>query len=354
MVKISFKTKGWKLLATAVICVTVLTAATILLQTRQTAEAAMIEPIHEGLVGWWRFDEGEGNIAKDSSGNNNEGTIYGATWTDGKYGKALSFDGVDDYVLISNSPSLQVTGNLTISFWVYLNSLSSTQVVVSKMWHEYIVKIMANGAVYFEHQGSAGWECVANVLPPGSMTSGTWIHVAVVRDMSTMTVTGYKNGVANAPRSFTKTPAPTSYNVNIGRETDGYYKLNGILDEVRIYNRALSQTEINELSQKMPDFSSKLLAKIPKGTVQVIVTVAWQGVGGLNVTLIRSPSEIYTEDMLSVYYKTRYSTADGTSEMLNIKRLSISVPALSSDENWYITLDVDDVKEYTITVEMQK
>jgi hypothetical protein len=193
------------------------------------------------------FDKDDGSYARDRSGYNNHGVIYGASRVDGKYGKALSFDGVDDYVLISNSPSLQVAGDLTISFWVYFNSLSSVQVVVSKMWHEYIVKIMTDGSVRFEHQGSAGWESVADVLPPGSMTSGTWIHVAVVRDMSTMTVTGYKDGAASAPRSFTKTPAPTSYNVNIGRETDGYYCLNGTIDEVRIYNRALSKAEIQHI-----------------------------------------------------------------------------------------------------------
>ena len=50
----------------------------------------------EGLVAEWHFDEGAGSILKDSSGNGNDGVIYGATWVDGKYGEALSFDGVDD------------------------------------------------------------------------------------------------------------------------------------------------------------------------------------------------------------------------------------------------------------------
>lgn len=75
--------------------------------------------------------------------------------------------------------------------------------------------------------------------------------------------------------------------------------------------------------------------------------------GSLNVT-IASPLGNYTEDMLSVYQKTRYSTSGGTSEMLNIKRLSVAIPALPSDENWYILLDFDNVEEYTITIETQK
>ena len=52
----------------------------------------------EGLVAEWHFDEGSGNVVKDSSGNGNDGIIYGASWVDGKFGKALSFDGKDDSI----------------------------------------------------------------------------------------------------------------------------------------------------------------------------------------------------------------------------------------------------------------
>jgi hypothetical protein len=73
----------------------------------------------------------------------------------------------------------------------------------------------------------------------------------------------------------------------------------------------------------------------------------------INVT-IESPLKSYTEDTVSVYQKTVYSTSGGTSDMLNIKRLSISVSALSSDENWYVMLEFDDVEDYRVTVEVQK
>ncbi|MFQ6062808.1 MAG: hypothetical protein ACE5J9_06490, partial [Methanosarcinales archaeon] len=56
-----------------------------------------------GLVAEWAFDEGKGNIVKDTSGNGNDGTIHGATWVDGKFGKALQFDGVNDYVLLGTT-----------------------------------------------------------------------------------------------------------------------------------------------------------------------------------------------------------------------------------------------------------
>ena len=76
-------------------------------------------------------------------------------------------------------------------------------------------------------------------------------------------------------------------------------------------------------------------------------------VGSINVT-IESPLKSYTEDVVSVYQKTVYFTSGGTSSMLDIKRLSVSVSALSSDENWYVMLEFDDVEDYRITVEAQK
>ena len=72
--------------------------------------------------------------------------------------------------------------------------------------------------------------------------------------------------------------------------------------------------------------------------------VLWQGIRSLNVT-VESPSKSYTEDIVPVYQKTVYSTSSGTSDMLNIKRLSISVSALSSEENWYVLLEFGDAED---------
>lgn len=77
-----------------------------------------IEHGEEGLVGYWKFDEGYGNITNDSSGNGNTGIIYGANWTYGKEGFALYFDGIDDFVKIPNSESLNTTEYITIEAWV--------------------------------------------------------------------------------------------------------------------------------------------------------------------------------------------------------------------------------------------
>ena len=71
------------------------------------------------LVGWWKFDEGSGIIAADSSGNGNDGAFNGnPTWVDGKFGKALHFDGVDDFVEVPHADILTVDTEVTVMAWI--------------------------------------------------------------------------------------------------------------------------------------------------------------------------------------------------------------------------------------------
>ena len=87
----------------------------------------------QGLVGYWPFDEGSGNIAKDYSGNGNDGTLVnGPTWTTGKVGGALSFDGVDDYVRVINSASINTSLTTVLAFIKY-NSVSNVHAIIQHM-----------------------------------------------------------------------------------------------------------------------------------------------------------------------------------------------------------------------------
>ena len=84
-------------------------------------------PSEGGLVGYWNFNEGSGNIAYDSSGSGNEGTIHGATWVDnGSCEKALSFDGVEDYV--ETNPATFQSNDITVEAWIYPKSFSSVAI----------------------------------------------------------------------------------------------------------------------------------------------------------------------------------------------------------------------------------
>jgi hypothetical protein len=346
-------TKKRKLLGVAVICVVLTTGLTLWLNTSHVAEAAVLNP-HPGLVGWWRFDEGAGSIAADSSGNGNNGTVYGATWVTGKYGQALSFDGASNYVEIPSSAILAPT-NITIEFWLKVTNPSSSAYEGfvcrnSRTNGLQVIKEWNTGRILFEGWvGGTHYYVHSNYILQGNV----WTHVAV-----TATASGvwkiYVNGQFDSQTTGNILPQ-VAMPLWIGRAAQGTTNpyLNGTIDEVRIYNHVLSATEIQADFQKSPDFSSNILAKVPKDTTQVITTLSWQGIGTVNVTIV-SPSQNYTESMLSEYQKTVYSTSSETASMLNIKRLSVPISALSSDQNWYIVLTFDNVNACQITVEVQK
>lgn len=339
-------------LVAAVMCVALIGGLTIWWQMGQVAEAAILDP-HPGLVGWWRFDEGAGDVAEDSSEYGNDGAVYGATWVEGKYGKhgeALSFDGADDYVDCGDDASLDITDEITVACWFKSDFSETHTFLLSRigrdgwwLWGD------NNGLIWLRIRDDDGNYCDL-LSSAGATAADTWHHVAGVFSGPSDIQKIYVDGVEVA----TKTPTVSSIGIDsrlrIGRNLWWAIHSRGVIDEVRIYNQALSAGEIESLFQKGPDYA-RALARVPKGTTEFIVTLSWQGKGSINIT-VESPSENYTEDMVPVYQRTSYSSDSG--DMLNIKRLTVSVTALSSDENWYIILEFGDVEDYRITVEVQK
>jgi hypothetical protein len=205
----------------------------------------------EGLVGYWSFDDWT-NPGCDDSGNGNDGTVYGATWTAGKFGGALSFDGVDDYVSAPDDTALDILGDITISAWVYLTRGGSYQAIVTKCvgggarnnpfdfrttWH-------AEPDLAFVRADAVAHERVYGTV---ALAMGQWYHVSVrvENDVPDFYVDGLITG-KYADTTFTRTPTGNANPLLIGRRDDGLY-LNGLIDEVRVYNRALSGSEIMAL-----------------------------------------------------------------------------------------------------------
>jgi len=352
MIKELKLTKKRKMLGAAVICVALITGLAMLWQMGQVAEATILDP-HPGLVGWWRFDEVVGSLTKDSSGYGNHGMVYGATPVDGKYGKALSFDGTDDYVNVPPSESFNVANEITVEAWVKRAAVLPFDMVIWRKSSDHFLCVRANNnKPEFDLFIDGSWRVCASL----HSIDTEWHHIVGTYSSSTdKTLRLYVDDVLERSVPLT---GLTTYKIRqtlsaarIGNAFDNRYT-EGVIDEVRIYNRVLSAAEIDTLFQKEPDFSSRLLAKVPKGTNQFIVTLSWQGVGSINITT-ESPSKIYTEENVSsVYQKTSYSSSNG--DMLNIKRLAVSVTALSSDENWYLKLEFNGVEDYRITVEVEK
>jgi len=201
----------------------------------------------DGLVACWHLDEGSGTVAHDTSGNDNDGTIYGATWVDGKFGKALNFDGVDDYVEAPDSASLDIADSVTVETWLYIEKSEAEQKFIAKKYN-YVLWIQANNEIRFA-------DTLGNYVDTDPITEfNKFIHViAVFKGKSGDAVTLdnaqiYINGVARGTHADGTWSAQTGqgYALRLGDWYGSDY-LDGILDEVRIYNRALSEEEILDL-----------------------------------------------------------------------------------------------------------
>jgi hypothetical protein len=219
-------------------------------------------PFDEGLVGYWSFNEGTGSIAHDTSGNGNDGTINGATWTTGVSENALSFDGVNDYMAVPNSPSLKITGSMTISAWVKTNSFSEQVITIKGSGWEYGVSWYTTigitqsqdgkfRMVRYYNSGSNQYYRIAtsNCI----ITDGQWHHIVGVDDGVNLRV--FVDATETGSISVGGLTPYTSENNPLVTGRDGQRSvcyLNGLYDELRIYNRALSAEEIEDLYKLPP------------------------------------------------------------------------------------------------------
>jgi len=202
-------------------------------------------------IGWWKFDEGYGTTANDSSPQDNDGTITGADWTNsGKLSKALNFNGSSDYVDLGTDSSLNFTSsNFSIGAWIKINdtiSGSANYMIVNKgaiSTDGYTFRINGNaagGSITFITSQSGAFQQTNSAAT--EIQSGNWYHVVVVRNGSSAKV--YKNGIDVTSSAGTHiNPTSTSANAYIGqRGSTDWFK--GIVDEVKIYPFALTQDEV--------------------------------------------------------------------------------------------------------------
>ncbi|MBW8040638.1 MAG: hypothetical protein FVQ85_11615 [Planctomycetes bacterium] len=225
------------------------------------AENWLVELVAPGtgnLVGHWKLD---GN-ANDSSAQNNHGTINGdPQWVAGKKGSdALDFDGTDDYVGCGNDPSLQITGTeITVVAWVIKGPISSGwHIIAGKSTDEN----WADGYGLFWYQNEVGFY-VGSWGPGGPVkqsfpTDGQWHHVAGTYDGSNVKI--WVDGVeGTTPVSYTGSVNGSGGSFEIGR-MGGWpaYCFSGTLDDVRVYNAVLTESDIQGLVGLRPDTNEDL------------------------------------------------------------------------------------------------
>jgi hypothetical protein len=200
---------------------------------------------NNGLVGYWPMNEGTSTQAGDFSGNRNTGTLLGATkpvWGAGKRGSALTFNGSTSYVDAGSSSAYNFTSlTFTVAFWVKSTSLVDSSPFVSRRSSPDGWSVQTGGSV-IEFCGGGG-VCVDGNT---SLSDGKWHHVAVTFSGSNVTffVDGNSDGTAAV-----SAPSSLSANLLIGSNAGQAIVLNGSLDDVRIYSRILSVSEIRSLYQ---------------------------------------------------------------------------------------------------------
>jgi len=221
------------------------------------------------LVGWWKLNETSGTVASDSSGLGNDGTCQGdVSWVDGMIGGAWQGDGDGDYIQVPHSDSLDISDAVTVALWVY-GGIPPDQIIGKghgdATWlHSYGLRIDDAGSHFRlinfrgrEGLGGIHSEALNSKTP---LPEDEWTHVAVTFDVSAQgnNQKMYFNGQLDAENRSENPLSTNTDDVSIGAVSGtGYaggrrFYLHGMLDDVRIYRRALSADEIRESMLALP------------------------------------------------------------------------------------------------------
>ena len=206
-----------------------------------------------GLVAAYDFDEGTGTVLTDRSGSGNNGVVSGATWVAGKNGGGLSFNGTSNLVTVADADVLDLAGTLTLEAWVKTASTSGNRrLVLDKEGSGFLsYALYANDAV--NRPGETLHLGTTDVTVDGTsqLALNVWTHVAATYSGASMTL--FINGVPVSSVSQTGTIAPSTGALRLGGSSQFGRFFSGTLDDVRIYNRALSQSEIQtDMATSLP------------------------------------------------------------------------------------------------------
>ena len=225
--------------------------------------AGTVVPPSGSPVGYWAFDQGAGTTAIDGSGNNNSGTLNGATWAAGKTGAALNFNGAGASVDFGSPAALANLGSFTWGLWA--NPAGDPGRGYGPAMEKGTGSTQIKTLTFGPATGSSPGKITALVRAAGvnaysetnvnTYAVGVWNHWAVIYDDSgDRRIHIYRDGVevsyvTQTAASGTLTP-DAGYGLSFGATAgNGYYSFNGRLDEIKIFNRALSAAEVLALAQ---------------------------------------------------------------------------------------------------------
>jgi hypothetical protein len=212
------------------------------------------DQVTKGLVSYWSM-RNSGTTVFDEVGANNGGASNGVAfaYANGIIGQGAWFDSTNDFVQIADAASLRITGDITIAAWVNVQTLSAVRALIAfgavndgtDHPATYAVRVFTNGTVNFHHRKSAtSYDANGSV---GTVVAGTWKFITVKVSGTKMSIfsDGALASAATSPGAPRAVPASGAY-LSIGSRQD-LTLYHGNIDEVRIYNRALSADEVKQL-----------------------------------------------------------------------------------------------------------
>lgn len=220
----------------------------------------------------------------DYSGNGNSGTIAMATsptWTsNGVNGGDYKFDGASKYINVGNPASMQITGSQTISMWLkpaVLNDGVRRNPYAKAYGGEGTITQEPNGTInYYYGQGGGNTSPYQGFTMTNTITVNQWVHIAVVRDLSNNQLYWYKNGVLTNQTAALYNPAVASaLSTTIGLGYAGSY--NGEIDDVKVYNVALSPTDIASLYNSTAGLHVTVQSQLTAGAITADQTICSGG-----------------------------------------------------------------------------
>ena len=209
----------------------------------------------DGLVAYWPFDEGSGKKAEDVTGNGHDGKFAGAPkWVDGKFGTALEFDGEEDHVVVADDAALAIEENITFMAWFSPGDVLTSRRLMVKNNSIFVIFDFGNkDSIDFLVKPD-------NTFAESTTTDwkvGEWYHFAGTFDGKTMKV--YVNGKLEGEAANNVPIAPSDLELwiggdDFGRPTDFFP---GTIDEVRLYEKTLTEAEIQKVMETPQDVEAR-------------------------------------------------------------------------------------------------
>ena len=220
-------------------------------------QGLITQRMEDNIVGYWHFDEGTGTSTYDASSNDNTGTVSGATWQSGsscRAGDCLSFDGTAGPNVNLGMPSKLTSitnGDFTISVWIKTSDTGSRGAIFGSCCDTYPavnfeINAGGNGRMRYWHNDNTATDSWYG--DKTGLNDGNWHYVVMVRDRTNSKGRIYVDGILDKENSITAlSNGSIANNVRIGTDNrlSADITNNGQIDEVRIYNRALTATEIS-------------------------------------------------------------------------------------------------------------